>query len=106
MTTTRERPVADPTVLYAEFTALPGRADEVARLIDDYGDEVRRAAGTVAFVVHRKREDPACFFVYERYESEEAFQAHLSASASAAFNAVLRDLVADGGSSLTFLTDV
>ncbi len=94
------------TVLYAEFTALPGCEEDVARLIADYRQDVKRAPGTVTFVVHRKKDEPSDFFVYERYESEAAFRAHVSAPASSAFNSALAPLVAHGGSRLTFLHDV
>jgi quinol monooxygenase YgiN len=104
--TVDERPGSVPTVLYAEFTALPGNVEAVVELIDTYRNDVRKAPGTMSFAVHRKREDPATFFVYERYASEEDFQAHLTAPASDSFNASLKELVADGGSRLTFLTDV
>ncbi|MCU1635839.1 MAG: antibiotic biosynthesis monooxygenase [Cryobacterium sp.] len=90
-------------VLYAEFTALPGKGDEVASLIRDLTVSVRQEPGNLAFAAHRKESDPLEFFVYEEYQDEAAFQTHLAADHGARFNAALASLVVGGGSTLTFL---
>jgi quinol monooxygenase YgiN len=33
-------------------------------------------SGTLAYTVHQRKDDPASFVFYEKYESEEAFKIH------------------------------
>ncbi|HEX3679683.1 MAG TPA: putative quinol monooxygenase [Galbitalea sp.] len=91
-------------ILYAEFTALPGNEAEVADLVRELAELVRRERGNLVFAASRKRSNPAEFFVYEEYQDAEAFTAHATAEYGARFNAKLADLVVGGGSELTFLT--
>ena len=95
--------MSEPTILHATFTALPGNEEEVARLIAEFGDVVRREPGNVVFDVTRERDRPERFFVYEEYVDEAAFQAHLSAPAGTPFNAALTPLIVEPSSQLTFL---
>ena len=93
-------------ILYAEFTALPGRQEEVAQLISGFAQTVREEPGNLVFAVSQKTDSPADFFVYEEYENEAAFHAHISAEYGERFNAALGPLVSGGGSTLTFLNPV
>jgi quinol monooxygenase YgiN len=94
------------TVLYAEFTALPGNEEQVARMIADLAELVRAEPGNVVFEPYRRVEDPARFIVHEVYRDEAAFQAHIGASYGAEFNAALGPLIVEDGSQLTFLAPV
>jgi len=91
-------------VLYAEFTALEGREQEVALLLAGLTADVRSEPGNILFEPSTLRARPGEFFVYEVYRDEAAFEAHISAPYGAVFNAALADLVVGGGSSLTWLT--
>ncbi|GAB3603876.1 putative quinol monooxygenase [Microbacterium aureliae] len=93
-------------VLTAEFTALPGHADDVARLIADYGDVVRDEPGNVHFEVYRRVEAPEAFFVFEIYRDRAAFEAHLAGEAGAVFNAKLQPRIVEDESVLHFLLPV
>lgn len=93
-----------PTILYATFTALPGKGDAVADLLRDFVEAVRAEPGNVVFDATRLIDDPDRFFVYEVYRDEAAFQAHLGAPAGGPFNAALTPLIAEPSSQLTFLT--
>jgi quinol monooxygenase YgiN len=95
-----------PTILYAEFTALPGAAEEVAGRLAAYAISVQAEPGNLVFAARQKVDDPHQFFVYEEYRDDAGFQAHLAAEENATFNAALTPLVAGGGSSLTFLREV
>ncbi|WP_055527954.1 putative quinol monooxygenase [Streptomyces graminilatus] len=92
--------------LLAEFTAREGAEDEVARLISDYALKVREEEGNLAFDVYTKAAAPRAFWIFEVYEDEEAFQAHLKAPYGAPFNAVLTPLIEEDASVLTFLDPV
>lgn len=91
-------------VLYAEFTALDGKADEVEARLLDFATEVRKEPGNVMFAPHRRVNHADKFFVYEVYEDEAAFQAHLGAPYGAPFNDFLASAIEEPESQLTFLT--
>lgn len=96
----------DPVVLYAEFTALAGRTDEVANLIGGYAGTVREEPGNEVFETYRRRDDSDRFFVFEVYRDKAAFEAHLAAPAGRDFNAALRPLIVEDASALSFLQPV
>jgi quinol monooxygenase YgiN len=95
--------MTEPTVLHAMFTARPGTADRVAALLRDFAEIVRAEEGNIVFDASRLVDDPDRFFVYEVYRDEDAFQAHLAASAGVPFNAELQELIVEPASILTFL---
>lgn len=91
--------------LYAEFTAKPGQEGIVADLIAGLADDVHREPGNEVFTVYRERDNPAKFFVFERYADDDAFAAHIGAPYGAVFDGKLGDLIEEDGSQLTFLTE-
>ncbi len=95
-----------PVILYAEFTAKPGCADEVAALLRGLTVDVREEPGNRVFTGLQKREDPSRFFVYEEYDDQAAFEAHIGAPYGAVFNGRLTELIVEDGPQLTFLTAI
>jgi quinol monooxygenase YgiN len=89
--------------LLAEFTARQGAEDEVAALIRDYAVKVREEEGNLAFDVYTKAADPRAYWIFEVYQDENAFKAHLDAPYGAPFNAALTPLIEEDASVLTFL---
>jgi quinol monooxygenase YgiN len=89
--------------LLAEFTARDGAEDEVARLLRDYARKVREEEGNLAFDVYTKASNPRAYWIFEVYQDEDAFQAHLKAPYGAPFNAALTPLIEEDASVLTFL---
>lgn len=96
----------EPVILYAEFTAKPGREEQVDRLLRGLAGDVRQEPGNAQFSIYRERDQDRRFFVFERYADEQAFQAHLGAAYGRVFNAALADLIEEDGSQLTFLRAV
>ncbi|KKC39271.1 hypothetical protein WH87_03330 [Devosia epidermidihirudinis] len=96
-------PYNQPIILIAEFTALPGKADEVAGLLEGLAKDVRVEPGNITFDGYRKAEDDAKFVVYEIYRDRDAFEAHIAANYGAIFNAKLQQLIVEPQSVLTFL---
>lgn len=103
--------------LVARFTALPGREEEVARLLLALTTKVRAEPGCLAFEPSRVVAPPAGstavggpepvgagFVVVEAYRDEAAFAEHLAADHGGAFNAALRPLIVEDGSVLTFIS--
>ncbi|MGV9253617.1 putative quinol monooxygenase [Streptomyces sp. NPDC003697] len=89
--------------LLAEFTARQGAQDEVADLIRNYAEKVRREDGNLAFDVYTKASNPRAYWIFEAYRDEDAFQAHLKAPYGGPFNAALAPLIEESASVLTFL---
>lgn len=92
--------------LFAEFTALPGHTETVARLIADFSTAVRSEPGNITFDAHTSQANGDTFFVYEAYANDDSFQQHLASEHGQQFNITLTPLVVGGKSTLTFLTPV
>jgi len=60
-----------------KFTALPGRGDELARLLLKAADSLRDTAGCELYVINRAKEDPDQIWVTELWLSQEALDASL-----------------------------
>jgi quinol monooxygenase YgiN len=95
---------AAPRALLAEVTALPGNAELIRDLLRDYGQKVRQEPGNRVFSCHQVEARPNHFVVYEVYDNEAAFQAHLAAPYGAELNQSLKPLIEEPQSVLTFLT--
>lgn len=91
--------------LYAEFTARPGKAEEIQELLVGYAASVRAEPGNRVFAPHRLAENTDKFFVYEVYADDDAFAAHLAAPYGETFNAELVQRIQEPESVLTFLND-
>lgn len=99
-------PADEPVSLIAEFTARPGKADEVAELLAGLAIDVRAEPGNVVFDTYRRFEAPDKFVVYEIYRDRAAFEAHIGADYGAVFNGKLRALIEEPNSVQTFLSKV
>lgn len=90
-------------VLIAELMAREGCEPDVRAILAEYATHVRAEPGNMAFECYQTEGEPRRFLVYEIYDNEAAFEAHLSAPKNAEINQRLSS-VTEGGSSLTFLT--
>jgi quinol monooxygenase YgiN len=94
---------AEEVVLYAEFTAKLGAAEDVEELLREFAETVRAEPGNVVFDVYRRAEEPKRFYVFEIYRDRAAFEEHLAAESGRVFNDALGELIVEAGSELTFL---
>jgi len=97
--------VKGKVILFAEFTAEFGRADEIVALLSEYAETVRAEPGNILFEPARREDDSDSFIVYEQYRDRDAFTAHLAAPAGAAFNDALNRLIREKHSELTMLRE-
>jgi quinol monooxygenase YgiN len=102
----RKAESVDEVVLYAEFTARKGAAEQVAALVRDYAAAVRQEPGNVVFDGYRRHEASDRFFIFEVYRDRSAFDAHLAAPYGSPFNAALGPLIVEDASELSFLRRV
>ncbi|NVN06249.1 antibiotic biosynthesis monooxygenase [Asaia spathodeae] len=93
-------------VLYATMRALPGKREEIARLLTSLADDVRNEPGNERFVVYTLEEDPDFFHVEETYRDEDAFKAHMGMEHGKIFNNAIKTLVEGGGSKVVLLTHI
>ena len=64
------------TVLAVIWVTKPGCGDEAAQVFRTLTTESRKEQGCLMYVVHRHRNDPERFFVYEQYVDDAALEAH------------------------------
>jgi quinol monooxygenase YgiN len=60
----------------ARYVVGEGHGATVARLLRKNAEASRTEPGCLEFSVYQEIDDPRTFLLYERYTSEDAFQAH------------------------------
>jgi quinol monooxygenase YgiN len=63
-------------ILAVVWVARPGHEDEVANVFRKLEAASRREPGCLMYIVHRQKDQPARFFIYEQYRDDAALQAH------------------------------
>lgn len=63
-------------VLAVTWQAKPGHEKEAATILEKLSAEARREPGCLMFQVHRHKEKPGLFFIYEQYKDDAALDAH------------------------------
>jgi quinol monooxygenase YgiN len=63
-------------VLAVTWIANSGHEDEVAKIFATLQAASRQERGCLMYIVHRHKDDPRHFFIYEQYRNEAALQAH------------------------------
>jgi quinol monooxygenase YgiN len=63
-------------IVVARYVVSEGHDATVARLLRKNAQATRAEPGCLEFSVYQEIDDPRAFLLYERYTSEDAFQAH------------------------------
>ncbi len=63
-------------VLAVVWVAKPTHENEVARIFRKLEADSRREPGCLMYMVHRQKDDPGRFFIYEQYRDDGALEAH------------------------------
>jgi (4S)-4-hydroxy-5-phosphonooxypentane-2,3-dione isomerase len=63
-------------VLAVTWFAKEGQEEKVAELFRRLTEASRREPGCVMFLVHRRKDDPRRFFIYEQNKDDAALEAH------------------------------
>lgn len=90
-----KQPIANAVFLRSKA----GREDMLAARLRELVTASRSDPGVIIYDLHRSATDPALWFLYERYESQEHFNRHRE-------NPVLRRFVADTATLLDGSLDV
>ena len=64
-------------VVSAHWRAKDGKEGRLAELIEELAPPSRAEPGNRFYQAQRSAEDPDLFFLYEQYEDEAAYQAHM-----------------------------
>ena len=80
-------------VVTAKMKAVEGKGDELEREFRRLVPKVLKDPGAISYVVHRKVDAPNEFFVYEKYDSEEAFKLHISTEHFKEFSSAIASLL-------------
>ena len=63
-------------IVVARYVVSEGHDSTVAQLLRKNAQASRAEPGCLEFSVYQEIDDPRAFLLYERYTSEDAFQAH------------------------------
>lgn len=63
-------------VLAVTWVANLGHEEEVAQIFAKLQAASRQEPGCLVYIVHRHKDDPRTFFIYEQYKDDAALQAH------------------------------
>jgi quinol monooxygenase YgiN len=80
--------MAESVIVAAFLRSRAGKEAELAGRLKTLVLAARSDPGVMTYDLHHSTEDPALWFLYERYESQEHFNKHKE-------NAVLRSFLAD-----------
>jgi quinol monooxygenase YgiN len=65
-------------VVCAHWRAKEGKEGRLAEVIAEMAPPSRAEPGNRFYQAHRSPEDPRLFFLYEQYDDEAAYEAHMS----------------------------
>lgn len=63
-------------IVVARWRAKPGERVKIESLLRQLAEAARTEPGNLGFMVHRLRDNPDEFLLYETYKDEAAFAAH------------------------------
>ncbi len=82
--------MAESVIVAAFLRGRAGKEEELADRLQALVLASRSDPGVITYDLHHSTDDPALWFLYERYESQEYLNRHRE-------NAVLRSFLADAG---------
>ncbi len=65
-------------VVCARWTAKEGLEDRLAEICDEMTEPSRAEPANRFYQAHRSAENPRLFFLYEQYEDEAGYEAHMA----------------------------
>jgi quinol monooxygenase YgiN len=65
-------------VVVAKWTAKEGQDERLEQICDEMTEPSRAEPGNLLYQAHRSPENPRLFFLYEQYEDEAGYEAHMA----------------------------
>jgi quinol monooxygenase YgiN len=90
---------AEAVIIAALVRAKVGKEEELGRRLHMLVEASRLDYGVITYDLHHSLEDPALWFLYERYQSQEHLNKHLE-------NTVLRSFLADSATLVDGQVDI
>ena len=94
-----ETNTAEAVIIAALVRAKAGKEEELAGRLYVLVEASRLDRGVITYDLHHSLEDPALWFLYERYQSQEHLNKHLE-------NRVLRSFLADSATLVDGSVDI
>ncbi len=95
----RRTSIAESVIVAAFLRGRAGKEEELAGRLRTLVLASRSDPGVITYDLHHSTEDPALWFLYERYESQEHLNKHRE-------NAVLRSFLADAATLVDGKVDI
>ncbi len=89
----------EAVIIAALVRAKPGKEEELACRLHVLVEASRLDRGVITYDLHHSLEDPALWFLYERYQSQEHLNKHLE-------NTVVRSFLADSATLVDGRVDI
>lgn len=89
----------------AKLAAVAGKRDELITALQTALETARGESGTIYYILHTDASNADTLYMYELYESQEAFTAHVSTDAFKALGPAIGHLLG-GAPEMTFLGPV
>lgn len=89
-------------VLHASFPVVPDRREEALEMIAELVEQSQNEDGTIEYRATTDLDDPNVVRFFERYEDEEALEAHTRSEHFQEFAAALPDLLAGEPEAIRF----
>ena len=64
-------------VVCAKWTAKAGKEDRLVQICQEMAEPSRAEPGNLFYQAQRDRQNPRLFFLYEQYDDQAAFDAHV-----------------------------
>ena len=84
---------ADAVIVFASFHPLPGKAEELHRLLSWMVDNTRREPGCERYDLYRRAMPAETFHLFERYRNDDALQQHRAANHYIEYRRQVPDLI-------------
>jgi quinol monooxygenase YgiN len=89
----------------AKIPAAPGKREELIAALQAALETARGESGTIYYILHTDAKDADALYMYELYENQDAFTAHVSSDAFKALGPTIGHLLG-GAPEMTFLGPV
>ena len=85
-------------IIVATIKSLPGKSKEIEDALREMVLNVKAEDETMIYILHRSKNDPDKFLMYEKYKNKAAFDHHSSTSYFKAFFDKIENLIAESPS--------
>lgn len=92
-------------VLGATIRAKEGKEDELIKLFNKLGDQVKQEAGCLTYLFNQDKKEPTTFFIFEQYTDQAAFDHHMGTPYFKEIGGAMAEFMA-GRPDMTFYEEV